>query len=122
MTGKPNTTEPDVVLVGAGIMSTTLGVLLKEVEPTLTIVPGHEEEDYTLTVPTEAAHGAGDGGQVVELGVGTQQLHHVPRRRLGVAGTECGDECLYDTDIGHVSSVGSDRLRAASSGDSLNRL
>ena len=33
----PNATEPDVVLVGAGIMSTTLGVLLKEIEPALTI-------------------------------------------------------------------------------------
>ena len=29
----PNATEPDVVLVGAGIMSATLGVLLKEIEP-----------------------------------------------------------------------------------------
>src|SRR5262249_48039504 len=27
---------------------------------TLTIVPGHEEVDYTLTVPTEAASGSGD--------------------------------------------------------------
>ena len=33
----PNATEPDVVLVGAGIMSATLGVLLKEVEPALAI-------------------------------------------------------------------------------------
>ena len=33
MTGNPNATEPDVILVGAGIMSATLGVLLKEVEP-----------------------------------------------------------------------------------------
>ena len=33
----PKATEPDVVLVGAGIMSATLGVLLKEVEPALTI-------------------------------------------------------------------------------------
>ena len=32
-------TEPDVVLVGAGIMSATLGVLLKELEPSLQIVP-----------------------------------------------------------------------------------
>jgi hypothetical protein len=37
-----------------------LGTVVHVVEPTLTIVPGHEEEDYTLTVPTEAAHGAGD--------------------------------------------------------------
>ena len=31
------TTDPDVVLVGAGIMCATLGVFLKEFEPTLTI-------------------------------------------------------------------------------------
>jgi hypothetical protein len=37
MTGNPNVTDPDVILVGAGIMSATLGVLLKEVEPALTI-------------------------------------------------------------------------------------
>ena len=30
-------TTPDVVLVGAGIMSATLGVLLKELQPDLTI-------------------------------------------------------------------------------------
>ena len=29
---------PDVVLIGAGIMSATLGTLLKEVEPTLEVV------------------------------------------------------------------------------------
>ena len=29
----PNATEPYVNLVGAGMMSATLGVLLKEVEP-----------------------------------------------------------------------------------------
>jgi malate dehydrogenase (quinone) len=31
------TTEPDVVLIGAGIMSATLGVFLKELEPSLSI-------------------------------------------------------------------------------------
>jgi hypothetical protein len=30
-------TSPDVVLVGAGIMSATLGTLLKELQPDLTI-------------------------------------------------------------------------------------
>ena len=30
------------------------------VEPALTIVPGHQDAYYTLTVPTEAARGAGD--------------------------------------------------------------
>jgi malate dehydrogenase (quinone) len=29
--------EPDVVLIGAGIMSATLGVFLKELEPSLSI-------------------------------------------------------------------------------------
>ena len=29
--------EPDVVLIGAGIMSATLGVFLKELEPSLNI-------------------------------------------------------------------------------------
>jgi malate dehydrogenase (quinone) len=37
MTANPNATGPDVVLVGAGIMSVTLGVLLKELEPALTV-------------------------------------------------------------------------------------
>jgi hypothetical protein len=37
MTGNPNAPQFDVILVGAGIMSSTLGVLLKEVEPALTI-------------------------------------------------------------------------------------
>ena len=35
--GKPGADEVDVVLVGAGIMSTTLGVLLKELQPDLSI-------------------------------------------------------------------------------------
>ena len=37
MTGNGNVSEPDVVLIGAGIMSATLGVLLKEIEPALNI-------------------------------------------------------------------------------------
>src|ERR1700757_2259700 len=41
----PNATEPAVVLVGAGIMSTTLGVLLKEIEPALTIAMFETLED-----------------------------------------------------------------------------
>jgi malate dehydrogenase (quinone) len=32
-----NPDYPDVVLIGAGIMSTTLGTFLKELEPSLTI-------------------------------------------------------------------------------------
>jgi malate dehydrogenase (quinone) len=37
MMGNQANPEPDVVLIGAGIMSTTLGVFLKELEPSLTI-------------------------------------------------------------------------------------
>ena len=37
-----------------------LGTVVHVVQPTQTIVPGHEDDDYTLTAPTEAAHGAGD--------------------------------------------------------------
>jgi hypothetical protein len=37
-----------------------LGTVVHVVEPTLTIVPGHADAYYHLTVPTEAAHGAGN--------------------------------------------------------------
>ena len=37
MIGDHAVSEPDVVLVGAGIMSATLGVFLKELDPTLNI-------------------------------------------------------------------------------------
>jgi malate dehydrogenase (quinone) len=33
----PSTNQPDVVLVGAGIMSATLAVILKELDPSLNI-------------------------------------------------------------------------------------
>ena len=38
MIGDPAVKEPDVALVGAGIMSATLAVCLKELEPSLNIV------------------------------------------------------------------------------------
>jgi hypothetical protein len=37
-----------------------LGTVVHIVEPTQTIVPGHLDAYYTLTVPTETPHGAGD--------------------------------------------------------------
>src|SRR5208337_1125157 len=37
MIGNPAAAEPDVVLVGAGIMSVTLGVFLKELAPALNV-------------------------------------------------------------------------------------
>src|SRR6201996_1696242 len=38
MADPPPPATPDVVLIGAGIMSATLGTMLKELDPSLTIV------------------------------------------------------------------------------------
>jgi hypothetical protein len=40
--------ETDVVLIGAGIMSATVGVFLKEIEPSLTIAMFETLEDCAL--------------------------------------------------------------------------
>ncbi len=60
MSASPPPTSADVVLVGAGIMSATLGVLLKELQPDLTIeifesLPGVAEES------SDAWNNAGTG-------------------------------------------------------------
>src|SRR6266403_2616899 len=52
--------EPDVVLIGAGIMSSTLGVFLKELEPSLTIGMFETLEDCGLE-SSEAWNNAGTG-------------------------------------------------------------
>jgi FG-GAP-like repeat len=54
--GKPLTLPPNTTPKTAR----NLGTVVHLVEPTQTIVPGHEDAYYTLTVPTEAAKGAGD--------------------------------------------------------------
>src|SRR6266849_3936536 len=53
-------TEPDVVLIGAGIMSSTLGVFLKELEPSLTIAIFETLQDCGLE-SSEAWNNAGTG-------------------------------------------------------------
>jgi malate dehydrogenase (quinone) len=53
-------TEPDVVLIGAGIMSSTLGVFLKELEPSLSIAMFETLEDCGLE-SSEAWNNAGTG-------------------------------------------------------------
>lgn len=55
----PNT-EPDVVLIGAGIMSATLGVLLKELQPELTIQV-FERLDVVAGESSDAWNNAGTG-------------------------------------------------------------
>src|SRR6201991_1943949 len=59
---KPDTfiTEPDVVLIGAGIMSSSLGVFLKELEPSLNIQMVETLEDCGLE-SSEAWNNAGTG-------------------------------------------------------------
>ncbi len=58
----PNTiaTDPDVVLIGAGIMSATLGVFLKELEPSLNIEMLETLEGPALE-SSEAWNNAGTG-------------------------------------------------------------
>jgi len=53
-------TEPDVVLIGAGIMSATLGVFLKELEPSLSIEMFETLEGAALE-SSEAWNNAGTG-------------------------------------------------------------
>ncbi|PIQ20908.1 MAG: malate:quinone oxidoreductase, partial [Cytophagales bacterium CG18_big_fil_WC_8_21_14_2_50_42_9] len=53
-------TNPDVVLIGAGIMSATLGVLLKELQPDLTIEV-FERLDVAAAESSDAWNNAGTG-------------------------------------------------------------
>src|SRR5919109_409714 len=52
--------EPDVVLIGAGIMSATLGMLLKELEPQLSITIV-ERLDIAAAESSDAWNNAGTG-------------------------------------------------------------
>lgn len=57
---KIDTKHPDVVLIGAGIMSATLGVLLKELDPNLTIEV-FERLDVAAAESSDAWNNAGTG-------------------------------------------------------------
>jgi malate dehydrogenase (quinone) len=52
--------NPDVVLIGAGIMSATLGTVLKELEPTLDVVMFETLHDCALE-SSQAWNNAGTG-------------------------------------------------------------
>jgi malate dehydrogenase (quinone) len=60
MTTTTSTTEPDVVLIGAGIMSATLGLLLKELQPNLKIEI-YERLDIAAAESSDAWNNAGTG-------------------------------------------------------------
>src|SRR5688572_31200837 len=54
------TSSPDVVLIGAGIMSATLATLLKELEPSWTI-DIYERQDVAAAESSDAWNNAGTG-------------------------------------------------------------
>jgi len=60
LTIKPITQKTDVVLMGAGIMSATLGMLLKELDPDITIQV-FERLDRAGTESSDAWNNAGTG-------------------------------------------------------------
>ncbi|HEY9007977.1 MAG TPA: malate:quinone oxidoreductase [Ohtaekwangia sp.] len=69
-------TESDVVLIGAGIMSATLGVLLKELEPGLTIQI-FERLDVAAAESSDAWNNAGTGHSAF------CELNYTPEREDG---------------------------------------
>lgn len=60
MFNHPVTAQADVVLIGAGVMSATLGVLLKELDPTL-IIQIVERLDMVAAESSDAWNNAGTG-------------------------------------------------------------
>src|SRR6201997_3879988 len=67
---------PDVVLIGAGIMSATLGTVLKELEPALDVVMFETLHDCALE-SSEAWNNAGTGHAA------NCELNYTPRRSDG---------------------------------------
>ena len=71
-----NGSEPDIILVGAGIMSATLGILLKELEPTLNIAMV-ETLDGAALESSDAWDNAGTGHAA------NCELNYTPERSDG---------------------------------------
>src|SRR6202795_986563 len=68
--------EPDVVMIGAGIMSATTGVFLKELEPSLSIAMFETLEDCGLE-SSQAWNNAGTGHAA------NCELNYTPQRADG---------------------------------------
>ena len=66
--------EPDVILIGAGIMSATLGMLLKELEPQMSIVI-FERLDKAAAESSDAWNNAGTGHSAF------CELNYTPERK-----------------------------------------
>ncbi|CAL1516418.1 malate:quinone oxidoreductase [Chitinophaga sp. MM2321] len=69
-------TGPDVVLIGAGIMSATLGMLLKELQPELTIAI-YERLDMAAAESSDAWNNAGTGHSAF------CELNYTPQKQDG---------------------------------------
>jgi len=76
MTQSPNPGAPDVVLIGAGIMSATLGAVLKELEPSLNMTMFETLEDCGLE-SSQAWNNAGTGHAA------NCELNYTPQREDG---------------------------------------
>jgi hypothetical protein len=76
MVANPNTAEPDVILIGAGIMSATLGTVLKELEPSLNIVLFETLHDCALE-SSEGWNNSGTGHAA------NCELNYTPQRPDG---------------------------------------
>src|SRR5438046_10648302 len=72
--------DPDVVLIGAGIMSATLGMLLKELEPDLSIEI-FERLDMAAAESSDAWNNAGTGHSAF------CELNYTPQLRDGTIDT-----------------------------------
>jgi malate dehydrogenase (quinone) len=72
----PEPKHPDVILIGAGIMSATLGVLLKELDPSLTI-DIYERLDAAAAESSDAWNNAGTGHSAF------CELNYTPQREDG---------------------------------------
>ena len=69
-------TDADVILIGAGIMSATLGLLLKELEPNLSIEI-YERLDIAAAESSDAWNNAGTGHSAF------CELNYTPQKKDG---------------------------------------
>ncbi|RFM27410.1 malate:quinone oxidoreductase [Deminuibacter soli] len=79
--GKSSGTDADVVLIGAGIMSATLGMLLKQLQPDLT-VEIFERLDIVAAESSDAWNNAGTGHSAL------CELNYTPQRADGTIDTK----------------------------------
>jgi malate dehydrogenase (quinone) len=76
MTENPDAAQPDIILIGAGIMSATLGTVLKQLEPSLDIMMLETLHDCALE-SSEGWNNAGTGHAA------NCELNYTPQRKDG---------------------------------------